>query len=497
MWWFVLLAMIIAIMYYYINQKMNYWKKRNIAYEKSLPFIGNMLQSIMGTCSTTDFFSNIYKKYQNKRYVGIFDIKGPALLIKDPELIKLVLVKEFDTFFEHKPLVPQHIDSFWCNNIFAITGTEEWRQLRTTLSSLFTGYKMRNMFLVMNEYSKLFSKNFIQHFDLAEVELKDLFSRFANDAVLATSFGIRCDSISEPNNDFYVKGCHLCYLVNTFQPIFTQYFKFPIITKKLGRFFKTYITKTIRSRRESGATQTDMLHFLIAAQEKKIGNEEVCAKPKFQLTDDMITAQFILFIFAGFDTMSTFMALAFYELALNLDVQKKLYTEVRETLTESKGEITYDNLKAMKYLDMVVSETLRKWPPFVSTDRLAMKPFKIEPKKPGEQVLLIEKGVTIVIPIMCLHRDPTNYPNPEKFDPERFNDQQKIKPYTYLPFGAGPRNCIASRMALLEGKLIIAEIISKCEVLPIKKTKVPLPTGKCNFSKLPEEGVWVGFKLRK
>lgn len=90
------------------------------------------------------------------------------------------------------------------------------------------------------------------------------------------------------------------------------------------------------------------------------------------------------------------------------------------------------------------TETLRKWPPAAFLDRLSVKPFTIEPEKPGEKHLHLEAGLTIWIPVMGIHRDPNHYPDPEKFDPERFNELNKknIKPFSYLPFGTGPRNCI-------------------------------------------------------
>lgn len=83
----------------------------------------------------------------------------------------------------------------------------------------------------------------------------------------------------------------------------------------------------------------------------------------------------------------------------------------------------------------------------IQMDRQCTKPFIIEPVTPDEKPVLIEKGIALYLPFYCIHRDPKNYPDPERFDPERFSEENKknIKPYTYLPFGAGPRNCIGSR----------------------------------------------------
>lgn len=96
----------------------------------------------------------------------------------------------------------------------------------------------------------------------------------------------------------------------------------------------------------------------------------------------------------------------------------------------------------MKYLHQVISEGLRKWPIGVVTERVCVKEYECQ--YGDDAKFLFEKGVPIWIPIYGLHRDPKYYPDPQKFDPERFSDENKssIVPGTYLPFGIGPRNCI-------------------------------------------------------
>lgn len=95
----------------------------------------------------------------------------------------------------------------------------------------------------------------------------------------------------------------------------------------------------------------------------------------------------------------------------------------------------------MKYLDQVVSETLRKWPPFPMTDRLCVKDYHYND---GDRKLTIEKGTSVMLPIYALHHDANYFDEPEKFNPDRFSDVNKgnIAACTYLSFGIGPRNCV-------------------------------------------------------
>ncbi|KAK9752578.1 Cytochrome P450 [Popillia japonica] len=187
-----------------------------------------------------------------------------------------------------------------------------------------------------------------------------------------------------------------------------------------------------------------------------------------------------------------------YELVVNPDIQIRLQKEIDDTLEECNGKLTYEALLKMKYMDMVISETLRKWPAAVITDRVCSKPFTIEPINPGETPVHLKVGDSIFIPNSAIQRDPKYFPNPDTFDPERFNDENKgnIKPYTYIPFGSGPRNCIGSRFAILEAKTIFFFMLSKFTFVAIDKTQIPIKLSKKSFNLAGENGIWVGLEQR-
>jgi cytochrome P450 family 9 len=129
------------------------------------------------------------------------------------------------------------------------------------------------------------------------------------------------------------------------------------------------------------------------------------------------------------------MAFLVYELMANPDTQKKLQVEIDAVNKQLEGKnVTYDIVQSMKYMDQVVCETLRKWPAAPMVDRLCVKDYEIEY---DDKNFLIEKGKNFYIPIYGFHHDEKYFKNPEKFDPERFSDENKanIDPDTYLPFG--------------------------------------------------------------
>lgn len=161
-------------------------------------------------------------------------------------------------------------------------------------------------------------------------------------------------------------------------------------------------------------------------------------------------------------------------------------------------------------------EILRLHAPAIILNRFCIKDYVIEPTKNGEKRVEIPKGTTIWIPVQPIQKDARFYENPDDFDPERFNDEnrQNVKAFTYLPFGVGPRNCIGtfsvsvlvmffgftflgSRFALLECKLILAELLVDFEFVPIDRTQVPIRLSGRNPLPLPDGGIWIGFKKRE
>ncbi|XP_068896553.1 probable cytochrome P450 6a23 [Tenebrio molitor] len=125
----------------------------------------------------------------------------------------------------------------------------------------------------------------------------------------------------------------------------------------------------------------------------------------------------------------------------------------------------------MKYLDMVVNETLRKYPLTSFLNRKSVSKYTFE-----ETGFTLDKDVAILVPVAGLHFDPEYFPDPEKYNPERFTEENKnkIPPYTFLPFGEDPRNCIGQRFGLLVTKLALAYTIKDFAFERTAATAVPL-----------------------
>lgn len=144
-------------------------------------------------------------------------------------------------------------------------------------------------------------------------------------------------------------------------------------------------------------------------------------------------------MFHRYDTTSLTSTFLAYELALNLDIQERLREEINEVLEEYEDEISYASIAEMNYLDMVFNETLRKWPVGNLQFRKSTREFKIP-----NTTLTIPAETFIIIPTLSIHRDERFYDNPDKFDPERFTEENRANrhPMAFIPFSEGPRICL-------------------------------------------------------
>lgn len=214
-----------------------------------------------------------------------------------------------------------------------------------------------------------------------------------------------------------------------------------LLDEKSTAYFSRLVLDSIAYRRNHKIHRPDMINMLMEA--KGMLPSEHLKTHNREWSNTELVAQCFLFFFGGFDTPANFMSFAAQELMENPDVQQKLYEEISKVTSQLQGNhLTYDLLQNMKYMDMVTSEVLRKWPISIFIDRVCNKDFHHEFDN-GEKIF-IKKGTAIWMPIIAMHRDEQYFENPMKFDPERFSEQNKgkITPFTYMPFGSGPRNCI-------------------------------------------------------
>ncbi|XP_071648786.1 cytochrome P450 9e2-like [Temnothorax longispinosus] len=481
-----------------------YWKNKGVPYmPDSLSSFMSGWKLILNRISFVDHFQYVYNYFPDAKYVGIMDFGTPGVLVRDPELIKDIMVKDFESFPDHRSFVDVNAEPLFGKNIFALRG-DRWREMRNTLSPSFTASKMKFMFDLISECSHNFVNYLVDHPEVCHaIETKGAFRRYTTDVIATTAFGISVNSMKDQDNEFYIRGIEATKFSSGLLtiakmmlfracPRFAKLIGLSLFPPATSKFFKKIVGETIRAREEQGIVRPDMIHLLMQARDKEGAGVH-------KMTLDDIVSQAFIFFFAGFETSATLMCFAAHELAVNQDVQDRLREEVQQHLAEGNGEISYESLSKMSYMDMVISEALRKYPPAIITDRLSVKRYELAPSRPGCKNVIIEPNNLLMFPIHGLHHDPKYFPNPDKFDPERFSkeNKDKILPYTYLPFGHGPRQCIGNRFALMETKILIAHLLQKFTLKTTEKTVEPIVYTKKLFALEPVGGFWIGLEKRE
>ncbi|KAI2474288.1 hypothetical protein C4B38_000356 [Diabrotica virgifera virgifera] len=374
---------------------------------------------------------------------------------------------------------------------------QTWRDMRSILSPLFTSSKLKIMYNLMSECAENVTKYFRNQKDgVFEVTMKDLSARYANDIIATTAMGFQVDSIGDPENVFY----KMAKIVSNLSSFWRMIVKLEFYEGESRRFFRNLIKDAVYARKAESIVRPNMIHLMIQAQnklkEKPQNSDVVNEDNNLEITMEDITAHALIFFIAGFESSSGLMCYMAYELVVNPDIQTRLRQEIDEAFEECNGTLSYEAVMKMKYLDMVVSETMRKWPNFVSTDRVCTKEYTIKAQTAEEIDLIIEKGTVLQLPIYAIQNDPKNFPDPQRFDPERFSAENKdrINPYAYIPFGVGPRVCIGTRFALMQTKIFFAHLLHEFEIIPTTKTKIPFEISKKSFNLSTKDGIHVALK---
>ena len=485
--------------YFFLNlKKLKFFYSSGIPYTSPLPIFGNMAPVIFRLQNLSNLIQTDYYLNPSAKYYGFFDFMNPVIVLRDLELIKSIGVKNFDSFPNHGTFINKSSEPFFSRNLFTLTG-ERWHNTRSLLSPAFTTSKMKTMYTLISHCAVDFTESLVKDLSNNKIkEMKDIFTKYTNDVIATCAFGINVNSMKDPKNDFYVMGREATDLEKITLKIFVirelpwlaKLMNIQTVPSQCVKFFKNIIESTIALRDEKRISRPDMLQLMMEARGDK--------NTKIELTIEEMTAQAFVFFFGGFDTTSTNMSFAAYEIALNPEVQTRLQEEIDTVLYESKGSPSFEAINGMEYLDAVFYETMRKWPLAPMLDRVCTKSFELPPTLPNTKPFVVQPGMMVWIPVYAIQRDPDYFDEPEKFNPDRFlsGGSANIKSTTFLSFGIGPRQCIGNRFATLGTKIMLFHLLARCNLKICSETSVPLKMSKRAFSLAAEGGYWLEVEKR-
>ncbi len=404
---------------------------------RRLPYLGNLLslrQDPLG------FFQRLHQTYGGMAtlYLG----KNPAVLLTKPEYVRYVLVEHPRNFSNQALAQPQSEGNGANEGLLTIDG-EKHRQQRRAVNPAFHKKRVEGYAAIIQQYTQELLKTWQpgQTVDLSRA-MQELTLRIVSKCL----FGIDLSSQLAPLGQAFdgVIGSSTSMAedflrIHIDNPI-TGYGRRMAATRQLDMLIYTMIAQ----RRDDKHEYNDVLAMLMSADS---GDE---ASP--QLNEKQIHDHILTFLAAGHETTALTLTWTCYLLSQYPHVRQKLQDELRSVLAGRAPEL--DDLARLPYLDRVISESMRLYPPAWLQMRVVAQECELDGVR-------LPVGTVVMLSQWVMHRAPEFWPEADVFKPERWNPANEQQPSSgaYFPFGAGPRMCIGMPLAQLEARLILASVL--------------------------------------
>lgn len=490
----ILLILILWFFFYFSSEK--YLKK--IPGPTPLPIIGNIHQ--LGTdAGGLDCIWRFHQKYGSIYKLRImFDVAN--VIISDPKLAEEIL-KSYELL--DKGATYEFFHRWLGTGLLTSTG-KKWKERRRMLTPSFHFKILEGFIDTFNKYGNVLISKLESEVGKSSIDVYPYIVLYTLDIICASSMGTNINAQKDSDSAYVRSVEEMCRILTNrslsivksidFLYIFTEDYR---IERKALRVLHKFTDSVIAKRKEELArndtTLDDDDDDSDLGIKKRLTFLDTILQYKEDgkgISDKEIREQVDTFMFAGHDTTSMGISGILYGLALNQSVQETVVEEINSVLCNKSTDANYQDLQDMKYLEMVIKECLRLYPPVPIIARRMPKDTAI-----GEYIL--PKGTDVSINIHSLHLDPTYFPNPEKFSPERFTREiQSTRPsHSFIPFSAGPRNCIGLKFAMLEMKAAVIKILKAFRVLPAIPEHIPQFGGLIVLKS--ENGVRIRLEKRK
>ncbi|XP_067138066.1 cytochrome P450 4C1-like [Centruroides vittatus] len=420
-----------------------------------------------------NLMTGLFMLFPNKK-VACMNILGYKLFIfLHPESAKEVLksnslINRDSTYDFFKPLLG--------DNSFFLSSDDNWRRRRKYLAPHGHVWNLKDDQYVFMEHSNVLVEKLKQLQENEIFNVLEWIKYCTLDIIADIAVGVSLHSQTK-NDQEYVSALHRIlkyfpeWLLNPmywFSPIFfmskmgKNYKRdIEIIHRFNEKVFKRKKGNYVKKMQEQHSLEKDARHEQEPKTKQRLIDSllDLHVKQGLMSEDDVIKDMGGT-ILAGYDSTAHAMSWTLYFLGRCHEIQEKMYQELQEIFKDDLNrDITVDDLKKMTYLECVIKESMRIYPPFPVIARKNPSEMKI-----GNYVLPAHS--TLVISICGIHHNPSVYENPKVFDPDRFlpENYKNLHPYAFLAFSAGPRNCIGYKFAMMTMKIVLANVLRNFKV---------------------------------
>lgn len=263
----------------YLRRNYNYWKIKNVPYIEPIAPFGNFFDVFLFRESIGHLLGKFYNQF-SAPYFGIYVLDKPHLVLRDPEVIKAVLVKDFNYFYNRNSIADESCDSISSKMLF-FSKNPEWRYLRTKMTSVFTTGKMKNMFALISNVSNEMVDYLQKNVDKS-VEVKEICAKYATDVITSCAFGLDAQSFQKEDAKFRSVGRKIfdfryitairqtCYFM---APMLVKLFKIPFIDPNTTSFLRNVFHETIREREKTKLIRHDLIDIINYIKSQNFAHE--------------------------------------------------------------------------------------------------------------------------------------------------------------------------------------------------------------------------------
>ncbi|XP_069680211.1 cytochrome P450 4C1-like [Periplaneta americana] len=420
-----------------------------------------------------DLCFNLIMKYKPflKWWLGPF----PGITTCHPDYIEALLsnTKMIDKAIPYKLMHP------WLGTGLLNSSGTKWHSHRKLITSSFHFKILENFVPIFAEKCDILVNKLKKEVGGEVFDIYPYISACTLDIICESAMGT-CVNAQKNENSEYVTAVHEMKAIlsdRMARPFLASDFIFNLtkwskLQKKKLAIIHGFTKKVIRERKQQKMknipehSPEDDVYY---GQKKRIAFLDMLLKASDdgnKLTDEEIQEEVDTFMFGGHDTVAAAINASLHLLGLHPEIQDRVYEELKGIFKDTDHSPTLKDLKNMKYLHMVIKEAMRLYPSVPIVGRMLTQDLQL-----GSHT--VPAGVTACVAINVIHRDPDIFPNPTQFDPDNFLPERVVNrhPYAYIPFSAGPRNCIGQKFAMLEVKMVLSSILRRYEVRSADKSE--------------------------
>lgn len=257
--------------YFFLKRKYSYWDRLGF---KTLPgynhLFGHFKENFSGKLSIAELIDCLYKK-TSEPFIGIYGVAKPMLMVRDPELLRLIMIKDFNSFTDRGVHSNEDYDIL-SGNLFALPG-QKWRNLRGKLSPTFTSGKLKSMFgtllgcgsTLQNHLENLANKGEL-------LDVREVAACHATNVIATVAFGIDVDAINDPNNEFRANGRKIFEgtfwksikgLIGLIAPKLMTIFRVKAFGQDIENFIMSVVKQNLEYREKNNVSRKDFFQLLI------------------------------------------------------------------------------------------------------------------------------------------------------------------------------------------------------------------------------------------